>query len=693
MGKTAFWRHLLVLTAYLLLTLAMTWPVASHLSSFVAGTGGDPWQTLWRFEDKAGAWQSAAQENQLGTFIRNEFFGGGEPRLVNLSVWPWMFLYAAFGTVTTYNLVWLLSFILSGYAIYLLTSAWREPSESRTLVGELPAFLAGVFYMFLPYHVAHAQGHFGAMQVQWIPFILLTALSLYRSFTWWKVILLWLLLTVQAWTEHHYLLWLGIGVVVCALYFHREAIAYLRSRSHLTAIGVLILLSIVTIGFSYYPTAQLAGADDSLELGITQTIRFSSDLFSFVVPAPFHWLWGEMFNQLFSQYFTGNAAEATQFLGWVPLLLILFFHQGIPKGHKRFWLVIGSVFLLIALGPRLHVFGRVLSIPLPYTLIDGLPVFSSVRAVGRAGVMVGLSAAMLLFWVLKNNLHRVGSGAVVLVLLILEFLFAPVSLQATTLSPAYEMAAQASGKSIIEIPAATNYTIASRALYASGHHGKEVLGNIALERAQSPDEFLLVKSVPAVRQLLYLRTTDLRRDRSEFFAQSLPEALPDALKFFDVGAIIVHIDSLTVLQLSAIRGFLEEDVGLTPQLLDDVIYYEVNQASIKAAHDGVLLQRDTRWQAVGLDTKRGHVYGEIDPEAAVILINVGNEVRQVTLNVTVAPESPAALTIKPSSGDSRRVDIGTQGSITVLVAPGETQVLFAGEGGKAIIQDPQLIVK
>src|SRR3989344_5510820 len=448
--------HSIVVVAYALITVAMTWPLTARLDASVVGTGGDVWQTMWRFEQKYTQVSGKYNAGDMSSFIREEFLGGGEMRLVNLSVWPWMWVYVLFGMPVAYNLVWLLMFVLSGYGMFLFVNylGHRHVQRNGHWLTYAPAFLVGLFYMFLPFRAAHALGHFGAMQTHWLPFILLVALALYCTFSWWKILLLWLLITLQAWSEHHYALWLVLfGIILVCMYLKEMRIYFAKRQVVLAALVLAVLLSISVL-LPYVPTIRLSATGETLDLGLSQASRFSTDLFSFVVPSPMHPLWGNTFNQLFAKYFTGNQAEATQFLGWLPLLLILIFREHIPAAQRRLWLAVGASFFVISLGPSLHVFGKMLPWPMPYALIDSWPVFSAVRTVSRAGVMVGLSAAVLLFWVLKKNIHRAGSAALFAALILLEFLFAPVYMQSTKLSEVYSYLRPESGSTIIEIPAA-----------------------------------------------------------------------------------------------------------------------------------------------------------------------------------------------------------------------------------------------
>ncbi|MEK7556595.1 MAG: hypothetical protein AAB538_01325, partial [Patescibacteria group bacterium] len=688
----ALWRrHIVVLILYVVLTVFMTMPIVSNISTHVAGLGGDPWQTMWRFGDE---WDNA---NIL------EIFGGGEPRLVNISVWPWMWLHLMFGQPAAYNLVYLLSFVLSGYFMYLLvrflTRRVPEPDALHRyggglsrILSEAPAFLAGVLYMFLPYHVAHGMGHFGAMQTQWLPLAVLLLFMWIQRPTVWRTIGLALVVTLQSWSEHHYLLWLAIFVVVFAI-FHlirpedelaspsqgeapllrkeRSAerwVRWIRGNSR-----QIVLLSILLITFAalpWWPMVRLAAQpSDTLSLGIEQTIRFSADLFSFVTPPQWQPIWGGIAYELFGKHFTGNIVEATQFLGFLPLLLLIFFRQHVLRREKKFWFAVAAIFFLISLGPRLHVFGNVLPMPLPYALLDSLPVFSAVRAVARAGVVVGLSVSVLFGWILATQLKRPISVAVALAVILTEFLFLPVPLQATKLSGAYEIISSLPGKALVEIPAATNYTAASESLYASRVHKKEVVGNIALERALEKEVFAEAKSLPALRQLLFLRTAHILENRPEFFAQGIVETLPDTLRYLDVSAIAVRADSLSAEQRQAIDYFLHEQLGWPGEKYEDVVLYKVQPR----AGDGVFLSRDGRWENVGFDPKRESTFAEIPRQAAVTLYNVRETNVTVTLEFDV---EQGAISVSMAGTPLRQGYAGQGVRVPIVLEPGKQEVVF-----------------
>jgi hypothetical protein len=477
---TTLKQQLSIIALFAIFVFALSWPAVMNLSGQVIGEGGDPWQTMWRFEE---------QESRISNIeFWREYFGGGEPRLVNYSTLPWRPLQMLFGQPVTYNLVWLISFVLSGYTMYLLMYAM-----TRHTMG---AVLAGLAYMMVSYHYAHALGHFGAMQLQWLPLAILLLRRFVLAPRVWNAIWLALVISIQAWTEHHYALWFGLFSIMYLVYVRRDAHRILGSPR--TALAVLLALLFCLVILPYWPTIQFSWQSDSpLNLGVAQSIRFSADLLSYLTPPSWHPFWGPGAELLFRQRFTGNTAESTHYVGWVVLLLVVFFRHKVPPREYGFWLIVAGVFLLLSLGPRLHIMGRVLPAPLPYTLLDDWPVFSAVRAVGRAGVMVTLALCVVFGWVITTQVRRPWVGGVVGCLVMLDFLWLGVPRQPYGISPAYAVVQNWSGSRIIEVPSATNYTLASRSLYISRRHGKEVLGSIALERAQDGSALNEIRSIPA----------------------------------------------------------------------------------------------------------------------------------------------------------------------------------------------------
>ena len=671
---------------FAVVAIILTYPAITVLSDRVMGLGGDAWQTMWRFEEKQGLLNQGYEGYKQ--FFYQDLLGGGEARLINLSVWPWMWLQVLIGQPTTYNTVWLLSYVLGGYFMYLLVKS-RLPITSKS---RLPAaFLAGFVYMLLPYHVAHSYGHFGAMQIQWLPLLFLLLFQWFKTFSPYIAVALGLVFTLQAWTEHHYALWFAIATFIAIAFQWQE----IKTRFNKQALlSLLLTFVIVTFGviLPYMPTVRLAtGEQNPLALGTEQTSRFSADLFSYVTPPSFHMFWGNISNRLFAHRFTGNIAEATQYLGLVSLLFIIFFHQHIPRKERLLWSTVGIVFFVISLGPTLHILGWTPGLPLPYQLIEWLPVFSSIRTVARAGVIVGIAVAVLVGWVIATQVSRKRMIAALAGLLVLDYLFWPIPSQSTQLSGVYNLLKESPGSRIVELPAATNYTIASRALYASHIHGKEVVGNIALERNEGKAFLAEEKSLPVLRQLLFMRTGHILKQREDFFGQSIQETLPDVFKYLDVGAVLVHTDSISSQQDESVRKYLEQELELKPRIFDDVTLY-TPPISSDIPTDGIFISRDGKWQRVGYNPEQDSVFAEVIEEAGITVYNITDNTKDIRLMFTIAPSSHGNITVATAKGEQEfSAKSGETVLVNLSVPPGSLPVTFKNRlQEKVIIQNPTI---
>jgi hypothetical protein len=482
---------------------------------------------------------------------------------------------------------------------------------------------------------------------------------------------------VQAWSEHHYVLWFSLFAVVVFFVQWRDVRIVLTSPAGRRAVAVVAALLLLFVVFPYVPTVKLGfSGGGELDLGEEHVIRYSADPFAYIMPAYFHPIWGQGVYALFGRHFSGNKIEATQFLGLVPLLLILFFHQRLSYSYKRLWIAVGVTFLVISWGPRLHLLGVLTSLPLPYDVIDRLPVFSAVRTIGRMGVMVGLALAVLVGGVLAGQLRRWSSAIIVTALVLIEFLFIPFPLLSAAVPSVYDMVRTLPGRAIVEIPAATHYETASLSHYATLVHHKEVVGSIALERGGDQSYFAGIRSIPGLRQLLYTRTEDLLERRPDFFGQHLEETFMDTFQWLDASAILLHTNSLFPPDLAALRYVLEKRLLLTPQIMDEVILYDVSTLGSRMG-DGIFI--------LGDGTDYGKSKGDGDAsESAQFAVDAARDIS--IINVTGRPQKvELSFSLTPGSVP---LQIDGGGSVRAVFAPGEDRQRFefVADGEKTVLR-------
>jgi hypothetical protein len=168
---TRWQETVLLLLAYTLLTLALTWPLATQFTATMPD-GNDSWRYLWNL------WWAKVSLLDLHTnFFYTTYLY--YPNGINLYVDTPTPLLGAIGIplqllglnlVTIYNLLLALSFVIAGYGTYLLV---------KYLTGNRPAaFVSGIIFAFCPYHFAHMLGHLNIASIQWIP---LYVLALFKA--------------------------------------------------------------------------------------------------------------------------------------------------------------------------------------------------------------------------------------------------------------------------------------------------------------------------------------------------------------------------------------------------------------------------------------------------------------------------------------------------------------------------------
>ena len=141
----AYRRHLYALLGYAAVAVAFTWPLLPNLSTHLTGSpAGDTGVYVWN----QWVFQHELLNNYQSPYFTDKIFSLSGTR-ANLSLHNYtafqdlvaLPLIPLFGVVATFNVVYLLMTVLTGYAAFLLvrqvTGAWTE------------AWLAGVLFALL----------------------------------------------------------------------------------------------------------------------------------------------------------------------------------------------------------------------------------------------------------------------------------------------------------------------------------------------------------------------------------------------------------------------------------------------------------------------------------------------------------------------------------------------------------------
>jgi len=269
---------LLAAVVYVLLTIALTWPLIIHPASLVPNDLGDPllntWILAWnaRVLPLTSTWWNGPQFYPVtGTLAFSE-------HLLGLTIFTTPIIWLTGDPLVAHNVAFFLSFVLSALAAYFLADTISHRHDC--------ALLAGLAFGFAPYRMAQF-AHVQVLSAYWMP-VALAALHRYfenRRPRWLVVFAVsWLL---QALACGYYLFYLSVLVGLWLLWFAKGPHRTRALVSVAIAWGIVTAM-LVPVLYGYWRFHHAYG----LRRGIDEIISFSADVGS-VLKAPDNlWLWG-----------------------------------------------------------------------------------------------------------------------------------------------------------------------------------------------------------------------------------------------------------------------------------------------------------------------------------------------------------------------------------------------------------------
>jgi len=558
-------KHIVVLLAYLVLALLLTFPLVAQLTSHVPGDGID---------DPSLAWNLWWVKHALVDQPQNPFDCTWQfwPVGINLAFYTLTILngllsvplQSAFNVITAYNLLLLSSFVLSGFGAYLLCLDVLAPARStrppvsvpaRFRAPNAPAFLAGALYAFASsklFYAALGQGNIASSQ--WIPFAALYILRTARPGGRARdAALAALFIVFQAYAELTYASFLVIFAVLAAAWHlvkamrdqgqrrkegDRPPIFNLQSwrsgASHIfnlvlrfALLAVLFAVGIAPVLLNMLP--DLAAEGDFFTSGGGFADLFSADLAGYALPTQLHPLLGDLVRGWSGRVAAGQTGAQFPvdkgqhiYVGYTALALAVI---GVWRGRRRsatwFWVTATGLFFLLTLGPSLRVAGHDTGIPLPFRIMEQLPFFKGNRYPSRYSVMLLVSLAPLVALgaaaAQRGLCHRLPTAGRVMPLLLLplllfEHLSAPLPVFDLRVPALYQRVAETPGDfALLELPlgwrngarvAGKQDILIMQQLWYQSAHGKRLLGG---NTSRNPEfKFQYFSEDPTLAQLIAL---------------------------------------------------------------------------------------------------------------------------------------------------------------------------------------------
>lgn len=380
----------MVLGAFTVLTLVMTYPLVRHMTEALPSDLGDPllnaWILAWDADQLLrglqSVWDAPFFFPYSNTLTYSEHLLG-----IAVLVAPVQWIFS--NPLLTYNVAFLFSYVLAGSGMYLLV---------KSLTGQRwAAALAGVAFAFCPYRVAQAP-HLQVLMTGWMP-IGLWALHRYGAGGSWRTLAVFTAaFLLQGFSNLYYLYFYCLPVVVVALAALMRA-PRPRGRMVVELGAAVLVIAAVTapVARAYYDTHQERG----LVRDVGDIVQYSADVPSYLRVAEPLVVWGGVLR-------TGRA-EGELFAGATVLALTVVAlatwrrrRPGDVGGLLRvqtatlLYGLIGVAAFVLSLGPQPAAWGE-LSLPTgPYDwLLAVVPGLDGLRVVARFSMVVFLAVSVL----------------------------------------------------------------------------------------------------------------------------------------------------------------------------------------------------------------------------------------------------------------------------------------------------------
>jgi hypothetical protein len=380
---TAALRTLLATLAYVLLSLAMTWPLALHLGRDLPSDLGDPLLNTWiigrnvqRLEAHAfdGFWDARVFHPAPLTLAYSE-------HLIAQSVQA-LPVHAATGNpVLAYNLLFLSTFVLSGFFTFLLV---RDLTDS-----DAAAFVAGLFFAFAPYRF-YQLSHLQMLSAQWMPLALLGLHRYFESRSRAALVLAVIAIVTLGLSCSYLLFFFAPFAALFALYEMARTGRLREGRAWIELIlagGAALALSLPFL----LPYRELQ-AQGGIRRELWEIQWGSADVYSYLV-AP------EILKVLGPILRGHEKPEGALYPGaTVAFLALVAMATGLRHRSRQPWLFFAVAALLafwLSLGPTVMVGGHETGVPSLYLWLMRVPGYGSLRVPARFAMLVALFLAVL----------------------------------------------------------------------------------------------------------------------------------------------------------------------------------------------------------------------------------------------------------------------------------------------------------
>jgi hypothetical protein len=622
------WQSVMILLVYGLVALVMTWPAVARLNTHLAGGRWDTLVHQWTF------WwvrQSALTGlNPLETDLL--FYPVGvslaSHNIAWLNIALWLPLQSVVGRYAGYSILFISTFALNGFAMYLLARDWMGSRRA--------AFVAGLIYGFWPYTMSHID-HPNMIFICWVPLALLYVRRTLDHGRKRDAVLSGIFIALQGITRWQLLVMGGVVIGLYVLYrFLTDKDC--RTRRSLGLLGLAAMVAGMLMAPLAVPVVshQLTRSFPE-DIVVAEPLTNQADLLAYLLPSRSHPVWGDQLAPVRENLDIENVLRPP-FLGYAVLALALY---GTVKRWRQagFWLLAACLYLVLALGPELMVNGQLYpGVPMPYRLVGEWFLTPIVRRPHRFNLFLALPVAMLAALgvaelICRRTLRNKASAVVAVLgaLILFEYCLIPYR----TMLPAtpewyYQLAEEPGEFGVLDLPMHPRGYDKWYMLYQTTHKKPIVEGHVS----RIPREaYAFLDSTPFLKELHEENVMDPGLVDVTHQLRPLAEA--------GVRYIILHPEHGSVEQVAAWRDWLTfepfhedadlivyrteprlgRDFTLAHELTDDIGLIRVAFTAERTVKAGSgVIGIEARWASIASPDR--------DYDVCLNLVNVRGEVAQ-----------------------------------------------------------------
>jgi len=385
---------LVAFALYTVCTMLFFYPCFRFIDSYIIGPPSDNMMNLWNMW---WANKTITDHNISLTFSNYIFYPQGTSLLFQTysfyNIFLSIILRQFLNPIMSYNLLILHSFVLAGIGAFLLIKYLVRDSYL--------AFIGGFIFAFNPSHFIHSLYHINISSIQFIPFFVLFFIKFIRNNS-----KKYLFLSALFFLMNTLCCWYYFVLSIYFMVFSYIYLAYKRKQIILRDIlaKMVIIIGITVSILSLWLWKMILFGIKHPEVNHGWHDVFTADMFALFTPSVFHTLGNLKIVESMNLKFTGNPIEATTYLGIISILIIIFNFKRIKNEAAKYFCGF-FVFLILAMGPSIHILGKIIPVMLPYEVVKYIPFLKNMRCPSRIIVYVYLFLAVIVALGLKSLLN------------------------------------------------------------------------------------------------------------------------------------------------------------------------------------------------------------------------------------------------------------------------------------------------